>query len=422
MPRGGQERLTPLSGKGTDGRQLVDEPPVQGFVAGHLPLLPLPLSPPLVGPTKVPCLSLSLLLSRSSPPVPCLPISLLGLQRCSLKPDDRSAATASELEFATGCGASGRLNRSGVGGSGAPAPVRVPASAVQPTACEVNVRVAIRSFDATDSNASPQAIRVRTGDAMTDFSEKLSALMAERQLSQCKLAKLVPCNDGYVSRIARGLRNPSIELAERFDELLEADGALVALAPPPKPRQSSQGQISATAATVGHGTHPGLWNNDVKRRAALQIIGALGAGAAIPAGALEEVFADVERATGERVDIDEWEMTVREYATLKMRQPVGSLINDLTADIIRVGRTLERGLAEPKHTGLLRVSAALSALLAVDFGDIGHRRAARTAWSAARHAADAADDRELRVYVRASQAMDALWAEMPDDHVTGLAI
>ncbi|GAA2638850.1 helix-turn-helix transcriptional regulator [Actinomadura fulvescens] len=61
------------------------------------------------------------------------------------------------------------------------------------------------------------------------FGEKLRQLMAERGMSQRYLARSVPCNDGYLSRIANDHRAPSVEVAERLDELLSAGGELAAL-------------------------------------------------------------------------------------------------------------------------------------------------------------------------------------------------
>lgn len=69
------------------------------------------------------------------------------------------------------------------------------------------------------------------GETMTTFGEKLRQLMTEQQMSQRKLAELVPCNDGYLSRVARDLGVPSAELAARLDEVLAADGTLAALRP-----------------------------------------------------------------------------------------------------------------------------------------------------------------------------------------------
>lgn len=64
------------------------------------------------------------------------------------------------------------------------------------------------------------------------FGEKLRQLMAERGISQRRLAKLVPCNDGYLSRVAHDRKVPSQRMAERLDELLDAGGQLAALRAP----------------------------------------------------------------------------------------------------------------------------------------------------------------------------------------------
>lgn len=76
---------------------------------------------------------------------------------------------------------------------------------------------------------------------MTTFGEKLRALMAERELSQRKLAGLVPCDDGHLSKIANDRKRPSPELANRLDELLEANGTLSALLRSPSPRTWTDG-------------------------------------------------------------------------------------------------------------------------------------------------------------------------------------
>ncbi|WP_165964541.1 helix-turn-helix transcriptional regulator [Actinomadura sp. KC216] len=66
---------------------------------------------------------------------------------------------------------------------------------------------------------------------MTTFGERLRQLMADRQISQRNLAGLVPCNAGYLSRVANDLKLPSEELAARLDEVLDAGGTLAALRP-----------------------------------------------------------------------------------------------------------------------------------------------------------------------------------------------
>ncbi|NDU71297.1 XRE family transcriptional regulator [Actinomadura sp. DSM 109109] len=147
--------------------------------------------------------------------------------------------------------------------------------------------------------------------------------------------------------------------------------------------------------------------DDVKRRAALRLLAALGAGTTVPPGALEEILSGIDRALDRPVDLDEWERAIREYGFLINRQPVGSLINDLTADIIGIGELLRHDSGQ--RSDLLRISAGLSSLLAIEFGDIGNRRGARLTWGTARRAADASGDRDLRVWIRAREAEEAFW-------------
>ncbi|MGI5207301.1 XRE family transcriptional regulator [Spirillospora sp. CA-108201] len=161
------------------------------------------------------------------------------------------------------------------------------------------------------------------------------------------------------------------------------------------------------AGTKEPSATPDDGTDDVKRRAALRLLAALGAGTAIPPGALEEILSSIDRALDRPVDLDEWERAIREYGFLINRQPVGSLINDLTADILGIGELLKRDNAQ--RADLLRISAGLSSLLAIEFGDIGNRRGARLTWGTARRAADASGDRDLQVWIRAREAEEAFW-------------
>ncbi|WP_344481741.1 XRE family transcriptional regulator [Nonomuraea monospora] len=157
------------------------------------------------------------------------------------------------------------------------------------------------------------------------------------------------------------------------------------------------------------------------RRAAMQLFAALGAGAAIPPGVLEDVLSGVERSLDVRVNLDEWESAVDEYAHLHVRRPVGDLIRDLTSDVIAVGRLLDRGCPPSAQAGLLRVSAGLSGLLGTELSDFGDLRASRVAWRTARRAADASGDRDVAVWVRAKEASDGVWGGRPVPVIAGLA-
>lgn len=64
---------------------------------------------------------------------------------------------------------------------------------------------------------------------MDDFAEQLRALMAGRGLSGRALARKVPCDPALISRFVNSKQQPSAEMAQRLDDVLEAGGALVAV-------------------------------------------------------------------------------------------------------------------------------------------------------------------------------------------------
>ncbi|MDL4775383.1 XRE family transcriptional regulator [Actinomadura xylanilytica] len=147
----------------------------------------------------------------------------------------------------------------------------------------------------------------------------------------------------------------------------------------------------------------------MKRRAALQLITALGAGAAVPPGVLEELLSGIDRVLSLDTDIEEWERVVHDYGHQIYRRPFEALAPALTADIVAVGELLKQGRPPRQQVGLLRVSAGLSGVLAETLSNLGDDRAARRTWHTARRAADASGDRTLRVWVRGRAAQNATW-------------
>ncbi|WP_231334631.1 XRE family transcriptional regulator [Actinomadura graeca] len=133
-------------------------------------------------------------------------------------------------------------------------------------------------------------------------------------------------------------------------------------------------------------------------------------------------MSDVVNTLDAPPDLTDWEKAVEEYHHTIDTQPWGAFIPDLTADIIAVGGILSRKRYPPAaQADLLRVSARLSALLAVQFDDVGQRRAARTSWDVARRAAHASGDRNLLAWVIGREAKVALWTSRADDAITSLA-
>ena len=77
---------------------------------------------------------------------------------------------------------------------------------------------------------------------MTDFSDELGRLMAQRGMGVRELARQVPCNPGHLSNLRSGKKRPSPAIAGRVDELLGAGGSLTALcATSPSRRGASSG-------------------------------------------------------------------------------------------------------------------------------------------------------------------------------------
>ncbi|WP_131743227.1 helix-turn-helix domain-containing protein [Actinomadura roseirufa] len=245
------------------------------------------------------------------------------------------------------------------------------------------------------------------------FGEKMGQLVEEHGLSLRKLGKLVPCDDGYLSRVRRGLYMPSEEMAERLDEVLDAGGSLAALRPKSQPGK--------TGGIVDQSPTPDQEDDDVKRRAALQIITAVAAGTAIPPGAFETAFSGLDEVLGQPVNIDDWQRAVREYCHLTPRQPnTGALIRDLTADSIAIGELIRREKTSSTKNELLHISAVLSALLAVQLFGTGNRREGRMSWTLARRAADTSNDQDLRTYIRSREAETGLWAGIPPADIKAL--
>lgn len=195
-----------------------------------------------------------------------------------------------------------------------------------------------------------------------------------------------------------------IPLAELFSDQADA----------PADGSSSRGSVEIPELPIQ------IREDDMRRRAALQLLTAVAAGQAIPPGVLEDVLSGAAPDFDGRTDLDDWDRVVSEYSRLMRTRPVGSLIGDLTADIIAVGRLLERRHAPMVQAGLLRVSAGLSWMLAAQFDDIGDRRAARVTWQSTRRAADDSGDLDLRVWVRSKQASMVRWSDRPADLAAAL--
>jgi len=177
-----------------------------------------------------------------------------------------------------------------------------------------------------------------------------------------------------------------------------------------------EGQSTTPTGTVEKETRPDNGDDDVKRRALLELMAALGAGAAVPAGTVAAVLAALESsldAPATELDAPGWQNLAWEYSQEIWVQPVGALMRDLAADIMDLGVALQREKNPSARRDLLRVSAQLTTYMSQELSDLGRYRDAGRALQAATRAADESGDRELSVWVRCYRASNAFWENRP---------
>jgi hypothetical protein len=231
------------------------------------------------------------------------------------------------------------------------------------------------------------------------------------------LARDLCIDPSHLSKWERGLAPIPDDQIPRIDAILNAGNHIIAVHAATTELEEHRTRNRVTV----EGTGPTRTDEgEMKRRRALQIIAALGAGTAIPPGVLEDALSGIDHSIGDHADVDEWDRLVWEHGHEILRRPPGALVEDLTADTVAIGQVLQRPCPPVVKAGLLRAAAGLSALLAIDCGDAGDGRAARVAWATARRTADASGDRDLAVWVRAREAAESFWAMRPDPVVEDL--
>ncbi|HEY2577214.1 MAG TPA: helix-turn-helix transcriptional regulator [Streptosporangiaceae bacterium] len=188
---------------------------------------------------------------------------------------------------------------------------------------------------------------------MTDFGAELRRLMAERGLSQNETARRVPCNPGYLSKVAAGTKRPSVEIRARLDNVLSAGGALAAIEAGPAPADDT-GLI------------------ELARRAAASDVGS----------ATVELLADAADSMCRDYPVmDAAELSAR--AREHLRYTTGLLDKRMTLG---------------EHRELLVTAGWLSALLACTLYDAGNRAGAETARRMTRQFGDQAGHGELTAW------------------------
>jgi hypothetical protein len=114
-------------------------------------------------------------------------------------------------------------------------------------------------LDLADHESLPQHDRLvlmRRLPAQTLFGERVLVLAEARGLSLREVARRVPCDASHLSKVVHGRKRPSLRVAARLDDVLEAGGELVALADAAAPGDAPEpgqppGHAPASAGTEG---------------------------------------------------------------------------------------------------------------------------------------------------------------------------
>ncbi|TDD85587.1 XRE family transcriptional regulator [Actinomadura darangshiensis] len=220
--------------------------------------------------------------------------------------------------------------------------------------------------------------------------------------------------DRHRPRLAAAL---TISLAE-LDRLLDPSAghgpsAPVAFARLPSGDADAAGGYSAHRSALFHTA--GL---PAEPPTALQAPGAGSTGTPISVDPVETLRVSLDRAVraADTVDlVEDWRLTAYEYACSVRIGPPQAFIRDIGTDIVDLGKAIDacgpdldiaaEGSAD--HVALLRVSAQLSALMAMALTEVGELAAASRWWRTARRIARAGGDPVLRAWVCGRQAMAA---------------
>lgn len=168
-----------------------------------------------------------------------------------------------------------------------------------------------------------------------------------------------------------------------------------------------EGDLFATANGPDH---------DEERRHLLTCLGLLGVETASHTEPLEPIRQALAGALPGGLQgqlVQDWEEIAFEHGHAFLTTPPDELLPDLAADLVALLNSLGSAPSGAVRTDLCGPVGKLAALMAMTVSTLGERRHARDWWKTARHAADASKDRDLRVWVRGYEAMNALYSGRP---------
>ncbi|MDF5753636.1 helix-turn-helix transcriptional regulator [Spongiactinospora sp. TRM90649] len=222
-------------------------------------------------------------------------------------------------------------------------------------------------------------------------------------LSLRDVAARIHTHASAIDRWETGKTRPSADSAHDYDRAVGAGGELIALHAEAVALEHRQGGTPTADTSIGDE------GGDMERRAAMRFLATFTAGAAIPASAVDALHGDLWRfleANANDYSLSEWEQIAYDYGQTVWTElrPRSTRTTDLVGDIHALNMRLRRAKDSPEQSALLRTYAQLSAFLACELAQTASPRACWRSCHAARTAADASGDRELRVWTRAWEA------------------
>jgi transcriptional regulator with XRE-family HTH domain len=178
---------------------------------------------------------------------------------------------------------------------------------------------------------------------MSDFSDVLRRLMAERGLGVREVARQVPCNPGHLSNLRSGKKRPSLQVAARLDDILGAGGTLTARAEGAGARAGGVAGRALVDDLMDHAVEFGRWTE----------------AANVGPGTVELLDEEIHRVARESV-----------------RAPLEPLIHRAVEVSRRAFGLLQRHQRLRQRRDLYVIGAKAGAFLACALGDVGQQAAA----------------------------------------------
>ena len=156
--------------------------------------------------------------------------------------------------------------------------------------------------------------------------------------------------------------------------------------------------------------------DDMERRKLLQALATLGVATVSPVtDALHTIQQHVEKSLDNDLStqMDEWDATVTEYGYSYLAMSPERLVGDLAADLVAVQALKPHLPAQAQRARWYRVTAGMSLLMAKTLSNLGYTRPSRSWWATAQHAADAAGDADLGMWIAGERLIRGLYERRP---------